>query len=80
MSCINIVVPVYYIYGKLSKIDGRYMLFKKMIYLPLFHSYVCLPTSMHVHHVCAWCPRRPEEGIRSHGLELQRGVSCHDQG
>lgn len=65
MRYINIVVPVYYIYGELNKINRRYKLFfKKDLFL--FHVYECLHASMHVHHVCAGCLRRTGEGIRSH--------------
>ena len=26
-----------------------------------------LPAYMSVHHMCAWCPQKPEEGVRSPG-------------
>lgn len=35
---------------------------------------VCQHVSMH--HICAQCPCRPEEGIGPSGLELQTVVSC----
>lgn len=39
--------------------------------------YVCvLRVSTYVHHVCAWCPWRQEEGIGSAGSEL-RTVGSH---
>lgn len=33
--------------------------------------FVCV----HVYHICAWCSRRPEEGIGFPGLDLQTVVS-----
>lgn len=38
-----------------------------------------LPVCMSVYHVCAWCPRRPEEGMDRLDmleLEFQMGTSC----
>lgn len=29
------------------------------------------------HHLHAWCPQRPEEGVRASWLELQMVMSCH---
>lgn len=28
-----------------------------------------------MHHICAWCPRRPEEAVDAQELELQMAVS-----
>ena len=28
---------------------------------------ICLYVCMYVHHVYAWCPQRPEDGVRSSG-------------
>lgn len=41
------------------------------IVLACIYIYIC------VYHVCAWCPTRLEEIIRSSGLELQTVVSQH---
>ena len=30
-----------------------------------------------VHHIHAWCPQRPEEGMKSLALELQMFVDYH---
>lgn len=45
----------------------------------LFLLYVCryLPACMSVKHVSSWCPRTPEEGIRSLKLVLLIVVSYH---
>jgi hypothetical protein len=28
---------------------------------------------LHVHHMCAWCPQRPEDGVGSHGTGVTDG-------
>lgn len=35
------------------------------------------PAYMFVHHVCAWCLRKPEEGLHPLDQELQMVVSHH---
>lgn len=35
--------------------------------------YEYLPTYMYVHHMCAWAPRRPDEGVRSPGTGVTGG-------
>lgn len=35
--------------------------------------YEYLPTYMYVHHMCAWAPRRPDEGVRSPGTWVTGG-------
>lgn len=52
-----------------------YSLLKNFKDLFLMYMYVCLPASTCVHHVCVWCPWRPEESSGSPGTELQAVVS-----
>lgn len=40
----------------------------KKIYLLYWMCMVILSACVSVHHVCDWCPQRPEEGIRSPGI------------
>lgn len=39
--------------------------------------YLSISLRRSAYHECAWCPRRPEEGVRAPELELQLVVSCH---
>lgn len=51
-----------------------------LLYFSFFVFILCvcvLPARTHVHHVYAYCLRKPEEGIGSPGLELELVVSCH---
>lgn len=40
----------------------------------------CLPVSMSVHQMCAWCPQRSKMGLRLAGVTMARWVLGLKQG
>lgn len=39
-----------------------------------------LPSGMYVHHVFAWCLKRPKESVRSPGNRVADDCHCHHHG
>jgi hypothetical protein len=62
-------VLCYHCLPQLLGYSDFFLIKQKVLYVWVF----CL----HVYQVYAWCPQRPEEGIRSLELEFQTVISCH---
>lgn len=48
----------------------------RVLFFSLFFKFMCISVILacgSMYHSHAWCPRRSEEGIRSHGIEVKDG-------